>query len=110
MSFPLWGRLCSAVVAALALSWGSVASADVRVYSETLTHVESASRHAEEKLSAGKPIDVDLFTGTASLSIRDVHVPGNGSSRCTRSSRRRAHRKSWFLPPPAKRFPAPAGA
>ena len=62
MSFPLWGRLCSAVVAALALSWGSVASADVPVYSETLTHVESASRHAEEKLSAGKPIDVDLFT------------------------------------------------
>jgi hypothetical protein len=76
MSFPVLGRLRRAVVAALALSFASVASATV--YSETLSHVESASRHAEEKLNAGKPIDVDLFTGTASLNIRDVHVPGNG--------------------------------
>jgi len=78
MSFPVLGRLRRAVVTALALSFVAVASADVPVYSETLSHIESASRNAEEKLNAGRPIDVDLFTGTASLSIRDVHVPGNG--------------------------------
>jgi hypothetical protein len=78
MSFPLLGRLRAAVVAAFALSWGLLASASIPLYSETLTQVESASRAAEEKLSAGKPVDVDLFTGTASLTSRDVYVPGNG--------------------------------
>jgi RHS repeat-associated protein len=73
------GRLRRAAVAAFALlSWSSVAFADLPIYTESLSQVEAASRHAEEKVNAGKPVEVDLFTGTASLTVRDVHVPGNG--------------------------------
>jgi hypothetical protein len=78
MSFPWLGRLRAAVVAAFALSWGPFACASVPLYTEAVPQVESASRTAADKLTAGKPVDVDLFTGTASMTSRDVHVPGNG--------------------------------
>jgi len=99
MSFPVSGRLRRAAVAALALSFISLASAEIPVYSENLSHIESASRHAEDKLSAGGPVDVDLFTGTVSLSMRDVHVPGNGGLDIVRTvTARWTWGSSWSTP------------